>query len=134
MVPRQRPEAGYYAAANGASTDTTFFVPNYKRMVSGSNWLEYSALIVQNIGTSNANVTIDFYNRSGSKLLTLNPTIAPGAAPGFNSSSPGGIYDPLGTAFEGHAVVTSNQPLAVVLNGIIKSPGSGSATTNGVAQ
>ena len=45
-----------------------------------------------------------------------------------------GIFDPLGSSFEGHAVVSSNQPLAVVLNGIIKSPGSGSATTNGVTQ
>ena len=39
---------------------------------------------------------------------------------------------PRGDNFEGHALITSNQAVAVVLNGVSWAPNSGSATTNGI--
>ncbi|MDW8270539.1 MAG: hypothetical protein RMN24_15380, partial [Anaerolineae bacterium] len=85
---------------------------------------------------STADVTVTFYNRSGTALLTLNQTIAPNAGIGLNTRTGGATFNPLGNAFEGHAVVTSNngQPLAVVLNGIVRVPGGASGATNGIPE
>ena len=49
-------------------------------------------------------------------------------------AKPASEFVPLGDAYEGHVVVTSNnsQPISVVLNGISFAPEGGSATTNGV--
>ena len=133
-------EAGVYAAADVSAGATKIFAPGVKRIKPGG-WDQWSAVIVQNLGTGAADVTIDFYDRTGASLLTFsNDTIAPGAALGYNTNN-GGDKDKadfyvLGDAYEGHAVVTSNngQPLAVVLNGVSKAPDGGSATTNGVAE
>lgn len=136
-------EAGVYAAADGSAGATKAFTPGVKRIKS-SSWENWSAIIVQNLGTGNADVTIDFYDRSGVKLLSFaNDSIPPGAAFGYNTRNggsghghPASDFEDLGDAYEGHAVVTSNngQPLAVVLNGISGAPNGGSGTTNGVVE
>ena len=132
-------EAGVYAAADVSAGATKIFAPGVKRINPGS-WQKWSAVIVQNLGTGTADVTVDFYDRAGTKLLSFtHDSIAPGAALGYNTrnggSKPGGDFNVLGNAFEGHVVVTSNnsQQLAVVLNGISAAPNGGSGTTNGVA-
>ncbi|MCO6452343.1 MAG: hypothetical protein J5I90_16310 [Caldilineales bacterium] len=133
-------EAGIYTLANEAGGATKIFTPNVKRINPGT-WQKWSAVIVQNLGGSAADVTVAFYNRSGTKVLEFaNDSIGVGASLGYNTRNggdkPASAFDPLGTSFEGHVVVTSNngQPLAVVLNGITRSPGSGSATTNGIPE
>ncbi|HEY53320.1 MAG TPA: hypothetical protein G4N94_07675 [Caldilineae bacterium] len=133
-------EAGVYAAADVSAGATKVFAPGLKRITSGS-WENWSAVIVQNLGTGAADVTVDFYDRSGTKLLSFpNDSIAPGAALGYNTrnggSKPAGDFNVLGNAYEGHAVVTSNngQPLAVVVNGVSGIPDGGSGTTNGIAE
>ncbi len=131
-------EAGYYAAANTGTSATKFFAPAVRRVKDGSNWKEYSAVIVQNLANASANVTIDFYDRNGVKKLTLTDTLAAGGSIGYNTRSggshPAADMNPLGDAFEGHAVVSSNQSIAVVLNGISWTPKAASATTNGIAE
>jgi len=129
-------EGAIYSAPNANQGAQKIFVPNVKRIVSGTTWQKWSAVIVQNLGSSAADVTVTFYNRSGTSLLTLNRSIAPGAGVGLNTRTGGATFNPLGNAFEGHAVVTSNngQPLAVVLNGIVGSPGRESGATNGIPE
>ncbi|RME43276.1 MAG: hypothetical protein D6791_15830 [Chloroflexi bacterium] len=138
-------EAGMYAAFNKNAGATTYWVPNMKRLAPGGTWRAWSAAIVQNLGSANADVTLTFYDRNGNAVLTLaNQTIAPLAAIGYNTktggSLPANTFDPLGTSYEGHVKVVSNngQPLGVVLNGISRPSSSpfqsASGTTNGVSQ
>ena len=131
-------EAGIYAAADVDAGATKVFVPGVRRINPGS-WQASSAVIVQNLGTGTADVTVDFYDRTGNKLLSFpNDSITPGAAWGYNTrnggNKPASDFNALGNAYEGHAVVTSNngQPISVVLNGISWAPTGGSATTNGI--
>ncbi len=134
-------EGAVYSAANPAQAGQKAYAPNVKRVVSGSNWQKWSAVVVQNLGGSAADVTIAFYDRSGNKLLEFaNESIGAGSGLGLNTrnggSKPAAAFNPLGNSFEGHAVVTSNngQPISVVLNGIVRVPGGASGATNGVPE
>ncbi len=133
-------ESGFYAAANQSSGATKFYAPGL-RHVNPPTFDKYSAVVVQNLGSATADVTIVFYDRAGNDLLTFNnEMIAAGASLGLNTRNggdkDGSAFNALGDAYEGHAVVTSNngQPLSVVVNGISKAPNGGSATTNGVTE
>ena len=137
-----RIEAGIYAAAAESAGATKVFVPGARRIVSGDDWQNWSAIIVQNLGTGAADVTLDFYDRTGTILLSFpNDIIPPGAAFGYNTRNggtghghPDSDFDVLGDSYEGHVVVTSNnsQLLAVVLNGGSGAPDGGTGTTNGI--
>ena len=131
-------EAGYYAAANTSTSANTFFLPGIRRIKDGSTWKEFSAVIVQNLTNSDNTVTVKFYDRNGNLKLTLTDTLAAGAAVGYNTKNGGdhdpSDFDPLGTSFEGHAVVEATGSVGVVLNGVSKAPMAGSATTNGIPQ
>ncbi len=134
-------EGGVYAAIPANSTDTKMFAPNVKRIAPGGSWQQWSAIIVQNLGSSAATVTVSFYDRNGVKKLEFTGDSIPvGASLGYNTRNGGdknaADFTPLGDAFEGHVVVTSTngQPISVVINNINRSAGSGSGTTNGVAE
>lgn len=134
-------DGAFYGAVSSTGGATKWFVPNEKRVQSGATWQKFSATIVQNLGASAADVTITYYNRAGTQVLQFaNESIAAGAGLGLNTRTGGdkapSAFDPLGTSYEGHVVVNSNngQPLAVVLNGIIQVPGRGSGATNAVPQ
>jgi len=129
-------ESGYYAASNTKASASKYYVPNIRRIVTGGNWKEFSAIIVQNLSSSANAVTVRFYDRNGTLKLTLNDNLSAGASIGYNTRN-GGSHDPadfnpLGDAFEGHVLVTGSQAIGVVLNGISKAPMGGSATTNGI--
>ena len=131
-------EAGVYAAADRDAGATKIYVPGVRRINPGS-WQEFSAVRIANLGSADADITIEFYDAAGANLLTFaNDTISVGASLGYNTRNggdkPAGDFIVLGNDYKGHAVVTSNngQALAVVLNGISKA--GGSATTNGVAE
>ncbi|MFZ1597597.1 MAG: hypothetical protein WAW26_17230, partial [Anaerolineae bacterium] len=74
---------------------------------------------MQNLGNSNANVTLRYRNAAtGNEDLTIsNQTITPNAAKGFNTRSGGNVgatvYNVLGGAWAGSVMVESSQPLAV---------------------
>lgn len=133
-------EAGVYAAADQSAGATKVFVPGVKRIMPSGTWQDFSAVIVQNLGSGTADVTVEFFDAAGTSLLTFsNDSIAPGAGLGYNTRNggdkPAGDFNALGDNYVGQAVVTSNngQPLSVVLNGISWTPAGGSGTTNGVA-
>ncbi|HEY80024.1 MAG TPA: hypothetical protein G4O05_02950 [Caldilineae bacterium] len=131
-------ESGYYAAPNTQTTSSTFYVPGVRRIKENGAWKEFSAVIVQNLTSSNNTITTKFYDRNGNLKLTRTDTLAPGAAIGYNTKNGGSldptVFEPLGDNFEGHAVITGNGAIGVVLNGISKSPMAGSATTNGIPE
>ncbi len=114
-------EAGIYTAADKNRGATKYFVPDYKRVKDGDTWKEWSAAVVQNLGNSDAHVSLKFYDRNGTlKLQFNNEVIGSLSAIGYNSrfggTKPPADFDPLGTSFEGHVVIESDQPLSVVLN------------------
>ncbi len=127
--------AGTYSAVGPSGGATALYVPEQYRVKSGSSWVKYSAAIVQNIGTSSANVTLTYYNPDGSQALRVTDTIAAGAALGYNlrngGSKPASTFDPLGTNYQGGLLITSSQPLSVVGNMVWVSP-TRAGTYNGV--
>ncbi len=96
---------------------TAVYLPHAHRIKSGSNWLDWSAAIVQNLSTSTANVKLQYYNASGTKVLEINQAIDAGAAYGFNTRNGGSVapstFDPLGDSYKGGVKVTSDQAIAV---------------------
>ena len=83
-------EAGVYAAADLSSGATKVYAPGVKRIVNNSVFENYSAVVVQNLGTSAADVTLDFYDRTGTTLLSFRQILfAPGAALGYNTKNGG---------------------------------------------
>ncbi|NOZ50234.1 MAG: hypothetical protein GXP37_09350 [Chloroflexi bacterium] len=128
------PESGYYVASNAANSQTKFWVPDIRRVKVSGNFTEFSAVIIQNIGNADTDVTTKFYDRNGNMVHSITSTIAPGPSIGYNTRAGTGGTAALGDSFEGHAVVESNgQPLAVVLNGVALNP-YGSGTTNGISE
>ncbi len=69
-----------------------------------------SALYVQNLGDSSANLSIEFRNEAGSVVHTINESLAAKASKGYWLSSIAG----LGASFVGGATVTSDQPMLAV--------------------
>ncbi len=133
-------ESGYYAAANAKEGATKVFVPGLRRVKNGGSWAEFSAIGVQNLNdAASTNVTVRFYDRAGNLVLTLTDTVAAGSGIGYNTKN--GVngqnpekFEPLGENYEGHAIVTADGPISVVLNGISVNPKAASGTTNGIAQ
>ncbi|MFZ1471328.1 MAG: hypothetical protein WAV79_00245, partial [Anaerolineae bacterium] len=115
----------YVAAYNGVSGGAQpVFAPSIERRCTDCNpnagsWQGFSITIVQNLGNSNANVTLRYRNAAtGNEDLTIsNQTITPNAAKGFNTRSGGNVgatvYNVLGGAWAGAVMVESSQPLAV---------------------
>ena len=115
----------YVAAYNGASSGAQpVFAPSVERRCTDCNpnagsWQGFSITIVQNLGSSNANVTLRYRNAAtGNEDLTISgQTITPNAAKGFNTKTGGNVeasvYNVLGGAWAGAVMVESNQPVAV---------------------
>lgn len=115
----------YAAAYNGVSSGAQpVFAPSVERRCTdcdpnAGSWQGFSITIVQNLGSSNANVTLRYRNAAtGNEDLTIfGQTITPNAAKGFNTKTGGNVaasvYNVLGGAWAGAVTVESNQPLAV---------------------
>jgi len=114
-----------------ASGTTELIVPLvYRRTIDGqapdndADWLAYSGVIVQNLGTSTANITVTFYSQYGSLVsnATFSDTIPPNSPQGYNTryygDAPSGKIDALGYSFTGSMRVesTNGQPLAAVVD------------------
>ncbi len=122
-----------YNCLSGGDTELVF--PNIKRRYIAGKWAEDGGNIIQNLGTSTANITVTFLDRAGNVVYSFDDTIAPNAAKGYNTrfcsnypanlcqrTSPnhsGPVFDALGDDFVGGLRVRSNngQPLAAVYLG-----------------
>lgn len=82
-----------------------------RREAGRNDW--YAGLAVQNLGSSQATVNIVYYNADGTQRGAEPARQVPAKATRVYNPAPtnAGI-----TSFQGSAVVTANQPIAVVVN------------------
>lgn len=77
--------------------------------IPGSGW--WSGQQVQNVGTENATIVMEAYDKDPSvDVITVEKTAAPGEAPTFLPS------DLSVTSFQGSAVLVSDQPIKAIVN------------------
>lgn len=107
-----------------SSGDTTLWVPSVFRRGAPGAWTNYNATIVQNLGDQAANVTVQFINMDNTIQFTMEDTIAPKAAAGYNTVAQGtmdatkfaNMTAALGNNWQGTMkfTCTNGQPLAGV--------------------
>ncbi len=112
----------YSAVRQGATTVVLPVVLKNHTWWGLSGW--NTGLAVQNLGSSATTVNISYYDESGALIVTESSVGLPVKAMHVYNPAPtsGGIG-----SFQGTAVVTANQPLAVVVNLTAPSDGGDSA-------
>ena len=111
--------ASTYNAEGASSGSTTLYFPAVYRIVSGNNWARFNAIIIYNLGNTEANVTLKFYDKAGNLVYTdSNNRIPAGTSKGFNTRFGIDLDNPaaLGDNFEGSVEVTSDQPVVGLTN------------------
>ncbi len=78
--------------------------------IPGTGW--WTGEMVQNVGTSTANLVVTAYDKASVATFTSSTTVAAGASTGFIPSSFAGMP----SGFIGSAVVSSDQPIKAVVN------------------
>lgn len=84
----------------------------------GSGW--WSGEQIQNVGSSDANVTVVAYDMSSSNTYTANATVSSGAAYTFTPNDFASMPD----GFQGSAVVSADQPIKAIVNVTNRQSGS----------
>ncbi len=109
-------KASTYVAEGVGSTDILF--PAVYRIVSGSTWMRFSAILVYNMSASDAHITMKFYDKGGNLRHSVTDTIPSGTSHGFNTRYGITLPNPetLGNSFQGSAEVTSDVPIVGVTN------------------
>jgi len=75
--------SAYYSEPQGYAE---VFVPAIFRRVSGGTWLQYTGLIVQNVGaTACSNFDVEWRNRDGDLLMSYQDSLNPNIAHGYNT-------------------------------------------------
>ncbi len=122
-------EGSMYRAVDVAEAQnyTDYLIPNVKKIQN----TECSALLVHNIGTSTADITTWYFDREGVAKLAHGDELESGQGIGYNTCGGTGNTSHLPIDFEGHAYISSDQPLAVILNSI-NSLDSATASTNAI--
>ncbi len=109
-------KASTYVAEGEGSTQ--LFFPAAYRLKSGDTWTRFSAILVYNMGNSDAHITMKFYNKSGTLVHSFNDTIPSGTSHGFNTRWGISLPNPdtLGPNFQGTVEVISDTPIVGVTN------------------
>jgi hypothetical protein len=95
-----------YNGIASVDTGTSFNIPSVYRNYFGFS----SSIVVQNAGTSSANVTINYKNSAGATVASETRTIPHDASVTVDQTSTTGLAD----GFVGAAVVSSDQPVAAI--------------------
>ncbi len=124
-------EAGQYNAPTVGRT-TLFAASQYRLCTPDpdgncsltSTWTIYSAIVLNNLTATSANVTLRYYRRdTGSLDLTLTDVIPPYGAHGYNTRNGGSLdwtlFRALGAAWDGTVRITTSQ--AVVVAGVVNT-------------
>ena len=110
--------AGIYALVSDTSAAETIFIPAQYRLIKGTDWKQWSALNLQNIGATTvtaASLTVEYIDTNGATIKTftgpqLPGDLAPGAAFGLNTRNGGDLpasdFDAFGDAFIGGIYIT----------------------------
>ncbi len=111
--------AGTTYSGDGAGGLALYF-PAVYRQVSGSTWTKYTALLVYNPSeTTAANVTVRWYNASGTQLFSFTDSIPAKSSHGYNTRfasgtntpDPTALFTALGDNYRGGVSITSNIPV-----------------------
>jgi len=99
------------------TSDTELYAPSVYRVKSGDQWLLFSATILQNTTTDNADPILHYINRdTGQTDLTVYGSILAHAAQGYNTNDGGSVpastFYPLGDWWDGSVLAISNRALA----------------------
>jgi len=131
-----------YSAAYSAVTSggTKAFLPSATRRLPKGPWYQYTAILVQNLdATTDAQVTVHWYDRSGNELFSFNDTIPANSSHGYNtrwtnSDVPDhtALHNALGDNWNGSVVIESTNGVNIVavanLQWTADSPVGASAT------
>lgn len=120
--------AGMYALVSPSTASDTIFIPAQYRRLSGSSWLQWSAINLQNIGNSTvsrSDLTVKYIDTNGNTVASFTGNALPGDLPsgaafGMNTRTGGdlsaSVFNGLGTNFIGGILVegpTGSQLVAV---------------------
>jgi hypothetical protein len=105
---------GYLGVTHGANK---LVIPAAFRAKSGSKWLAYSALAVQNVDPNDdCDVTLTYYNSDGTQGVQFGDTIPANAVHAYSTRAGGNTpdgaatFNPLGDSWSGTVVVTTDDP------------------------
>jgi hypothetical protein len=130
--------AGIYALVSDTSAADTIFIPAQYRLAQGTQWNQWSALNLQNVGTTTVNaadITVEYIDTNGATIKTftgsdLPNNLAPGAAFGLNTRNggdlPASVFDSFGDSFIGGIYITgpAGSDLVAVSNIVYKNRAS----------
>jgi hypothetical protein len=103
--------SGYQAVPGGA---TKLVYPVLYRLVSGSQWLGYSALAVANPDPNNeAPITVRFLKSDGTEGVTMHDTIPANSSIGYSTRYGGTAFNALGLNWAGPVVISTTNPMGV---------------------
>jgi hypothetical protein len=114
-----RPRDNESGSATGASLvnagNSTFLPEIYQIGPAGAGRTQWSLLRLQSVTTSQATVTMKFYNRDGTEVVAARQDFTIDGEKSKNFNLKGDTPINLGTNWSGAIYITSNQPLAVVV-------------------
>jgi hypothetical protein len=110
-----------YNGIQASAASTSVSVPIVMCRQGAFDW--NTRLTVQNTSSSTANVKVDYFSESGTKVYTDNISIAPNASKLWDHYDMMGADRLPGPNFMGSATVTSNYPVAVVIDEYSNSQG-----------
>jgi hypothetical protein len=113
--------SGAYSGVTGGGT--VAYLPSITRRLPNGPWLQYTAVLVQNLSTDTAaNVTVAWYDRDGVELHSFVDAIPANSSHGYNtrwttSDVPDhdALHTALGDNFNGSVGVTSDGPDIVAI-------------------
>jgi len=116
----------YYSAAYSAVTGggKTVYLPSATRRLPGGSWYQYTSILVQNLdATTDATVTVYWYDRVGNELFHFQDVIPASSSHGYNtrwttSDVPdhAALHSALGDNWNGSVVITSTTNIVAVAN------------------
>lgn len=125
--------SAYESAASGA---TKLTCPWASRRFIAGDWVQSIGAIVQNLSNSaTANITVQWWNRNGTLAHQFNTTIPALSAKGFNTRvradtpDPDAMFAALGDDWNGSLTVSSDQPIAAVVDMNWRRAGEQAANT-----
>ncbi len=112
-----------YSAAYSAVTSggTKAYLPSATRRLSGSDFIQYTGINVQNLDPSDAaNIRVTWYDRTGNQLHQFTDSIPANSAKGYNTQfnadtpNPSALFSALGTDWNGSVVIESTNGKNIV--------------------
>jgi hypothetical protein len=116
VMPDYQPRgaASMYNMIDPAQGSDTLYVPSLYRVACGSKYCPLSRLSVMNLSAVEADVDFYFYDRDGVLVGTKGKGLSGNRVFPMNMNKTD--YDFLGNSFQGSVYVTSNQPIAAVVD------------------